>query len=177
MLVSCLQQNDPVVCVCVCIFFFRLFSFIFVVQSLNRVWLFVTPWTEAHQASPVLHHLSEFAQAHVHWVSDVIHPSISSSVTPFSSCPQSFPASGTFPMSWKFTSGGQSIGASASVLPVNIQGWLPLGLTGLISLKSQGSQESYPASQFERINALALSLFDCPTLTSVHDYWKKHSID
>ena len=66
------------------------------------------------------------------------HPSISSSVIPLSSCLQSFPGSGSFPMSWLFTSGGQSIGisASASVLPMNIQGWFPLGLSGLISLLS-----------------------------------------
>ena len=68
------------------------------------------------------------------------HATISSSVTPFSSCPQSFPASGSFPMSQLFTLGGQSIGisASASVLPMNIQGWFPLGLTGWISLLSKG---------------------------------------
>ena len=68
------------------------------------------------------------------------HPAISSSVGPFSSCPQSFPALGPFPVSWFFASGGQSIGASASasVLPVYIQGWSPLGLTGLISLQSKG---------------------------------------
>ena len=68
------------------------------------------------------------------------HPTISSSVVPFSSCLQSFPASGSFPMSWLFTSGGQSIGASASasVLPMNIQGWFPLRLTGLIALQFKG---------------------------------------
>ena len=68
------------------------------------------------------------------------HPTISSFVTPFSSCPQSFPASGSFPMSRFFASGGQSIGASAltSVLSINIQGWFPLGLTGLIPLLSKG---------------------------------------
>ena len=68
------------------------------------------------------------------------HPTISSSTAPFSSCPQSFPASGYFPISQLLTSGGQSIGASASasVLPMNIQGWFPLGLTGLISLQSKG---------------------------------------
>ena len=68
------------------------------------------------------------------------HPTISSSVVPFSSCPQSFPASGSFLMSQLFTAGGQSIGTSAStsVLPMNIQGWFPLGLTGLISLKAKG---------------------------------------
>ena len=82
-------------------------------------------------------------------------PTISSSVTPFSSCPQSFLASGSFPMSWLFTSGGQSIGASASVLPMSIQGWFPLGLTGLINLQSKGLsrilQKSSPALQFKRI--------------------------
>ena len=68
------------------------------------------------------------------------HPTISSSVAPFSSCPQSFPASGSFPVSQFFTSDGQSIRASASssVLPVNNQDWFPLGLTGLISLQSKG---------------------------------------
>ena len=68
------------------------------------------------------------------------HPTVSSSVTSFSSCPQSFPASGSFPMSWLFASGGQSIGASASasVLAMNIQGWFHLGLTSLISLQSKG---------------------------------------
>ena len=68
------------------------------------------------------------------------HPTISSSVVPFSFCPQSFPALGSFPVSQLFTSSGQSTGASASasVLPVNIQGWFPLGLTGLISLMSKG---------------------------------------
>jgi len=66
------------------------------------------------------------------------HPTISSSVVPFSSNLQSFPASGSFPMRQSFASGGQSTGASASVLPVNIQGWFPLGLTSLISLLSMG---------------------------------------
>ena len=73
------------------------------------------------------------------------HPTISSSVVPFSSCLQSFPASGSFPMSQFFPSGGQSIGvlASASVFSMNIQDWLPLGLTGLISLQSKGLLKSY----------------------------------
>ena len=75
-----------------------------------------------------------------HWC----HPTVSSSVTCFSSCPQSFPVSGSFPMSWLFTSGSQSIGASASVLPMNIQGWFPLGLTGLISLLSKGHSRVFP---------------------------------
>ena len=66
------------------------------------------------------------------------HPTISSSVIPFSSCPQSFPTSGSFLMTWLFASGGQNMGASASVLPMNIQDWFPLGLTGLVSLQSKG---------------------------------------
>ena len=66
------------------------------------------------------------------------HPTISSSVIPLPSYLQSFPASGSFPMSWFFTSGSQSIPASESVLPINIQGWFSLGLTGLTSLQSKG---------------------------------------
>ena len=82
--------------------------------------------------SSLLHYFLEFAQTHVHWVGDTIQPF--HPVSPFSCCPQSFPASRSFPVSQLFTSGGQSIeaSASASVLPVNIQGWLPLALTGLI---------------------------------------------
>ena len=84
------------------------------------------------------------------------HPTSSASVAPFSSSPQYFPASGAFPVNRLFVSGGQSIGASASasVLPMNIQGWFPLGLTALISLLSKGlSQEFSPAPQFKSINS------------------------
>ena len=107
------------------------------------------------------------------------HPTISSSVIPFSSCHQSLPASGSFPMNQFFTSGGQSIGvsASASVLPMNIQDWFPLGLTGWISLPSKDSQESSSTPQFKSINSLSLSLLYSPTLTFIHDYWKNHSFD
>ena len=87
---------------------------------------------------PVHHQLLEFTQTYVHWVSDAIQPSYP--VIPFSSHLQSFPASRAFQMSWLFPSAGQSIGvsASASVLPMNIQDWFPLGLTGWISLQSKG---------------------------------------
>ena len=105
------------------------------------------------------------------------HPTISSSVIPFSSCLQSFPASGSFPMSWLFTSHCQSIGASASVLPMNIQGRFPLELTGLISLLFKELSESSPTPQFESINSSVLSFLYSPTLTSVHDYWKNQSFD
>ena len=100
----------------------------------------------------------EFAQTHVHWVGDAIQPSH----------PQSFPASGSFPVSQLFTSGGQTIGASASasVLPMNIQGWFPLGLTVWSPCSPRDSQESSPAPQFKSINSSALSLLYGPALTS-----------
>ena len=107
------------------------------------------------------------------------HPTISSSVIPFSSHPQSFPASGSFPMSQFFTSGGQSIGVSAStsVLPMSIQDWFPLEWTGWISLQSKGLQESSLTPQFKSINSSVLSFLHSPTLTSIHDYRKNHSFD
>ena len=82
-----------------------------------------------------------------HWC----HPTTSSSVAPFSSCPQSFWASGSFPVSWFFASGGQNIGVStsASVLPINIQGWFPLGLTGLISLKPKGLSRVFSSTSLK----------------------------
>ena len=107
------------------------------------------------------------------------HPAISSSGVPFSSSLQSFPASGSFQMSQLFASGGQSIGlsASASVLPMNIQDWFPLGWTGWISLQSKGLSRVFPTPQFENINFSVLSFLFSPTLTSIHDYWKNHSLD
>ena len=112
-------------------------------------------------------------------VSRWCHPTISSSVVPFSPCPQSFPASGSFQMSQFFTSGGQSIrvSASTSVLPMNTQDWSPLGWTGWISLQSRDSQESSPTPQFKSINSSGLSFLYSPTLTSIHDHWKNHSLE
>ena len=102
------------------------------------------------------------------------HPTISSSIVPFSSCLQSFPASGSFPVNQFFTLGGQNIGvsASASVLPMNIQDWFPLGLTG----NPRNSQESSP-TWFKNISSLACSFLCSPALTSIHDCWKNHSFD
>ena len=106
------------------------------VQSLHRVRLFVTPWTASRQASlSVTNPWSLLKLMSMSWW---CHLTISSSVVPFSSCLQSFPASESFPMSQFFASCGQSIGASASVLPTNILDWFPLGLTGWISLQSKG---------------------------------------
>ena len=107
------------------------------------------------------------------------HPAISSSVVPFSSCPQSLPASGSFPISQLFTWGGQSMGVSlsASVLPKNTQDWSPLGWTGWSPCSPRDSQESSPTPQFKSINASALSFLHSPTFTSIHDHWKNHSLD
>ena len=85
------------------------------------------------------------------------YPTISSSVVPFSSCLQSFPASGSFPLNQFFASGGQSIGvsASASVLPMNIQDWFPLGLTGLTSLQSKGLSSVFSNTTVQKHQFLA----------------------
>ena len=107
------------------------------------------------------------------------HPAILSSVVPFSSCLQYFPASGSLQMSHLFESGAQSIGvsASASVLPVNIQDWFPLGLLVLYPRIPRDSQESSPTLQFKNINSLALNFLYSPTLTSIHHHRKNHSFD
>ena len=106
------------------------------------------------------------------------HPTISSSVIPFSSCCSSFPPSGSFPMNQFFTSGHQSIGvsASASVLPMYIQDWFPLGLT-VSPCSTRDSQESSPTAQFKSINFSVFSFLYGSTLTYIHDYWKDHSLD
>ena len=107
------------------------------VQSFSYVRLFVTPWTAPRQASCSL--TTPGACLNSCPLSQWCHPTISSSVIPFPSCLQSFPASRSFPKSQSFTSGGQRIGvsASASVLPMNIQDWFPLGWTAWISLQDQ----------------------------------------
>ena len=106
------------------------------------------------------------------------HPTISSSVIPFSSCPQSFPASGSFLMSQFFESGSQTIGASASasIFPMNIQDWFPLGLTGLISLQPKGLSKVFSNTTVQKHQFFgAQPLYD-PTLTSLCDCRKNHSL-
>ena len=111
----------------------------------SHVQLFMTPWT-AHARlpcpSPTLRACSNSCA-----LSRWCHPTTSSSVAPFSYCPQSFPASGSFPEIRLSSSGGQSIGASASVLPMNIQDWFPLGWTGWISLLSRGVSRTFSSTQ------------------------------
>ena len=97
---------------------------IVVVQSLSRVWLFATPWTAACQAS--LSFTISRSLLNLMSIESMMTSNHLILCHPFSSCPQSFPASGSFPVSRLLTSGGHSIGASASVLPINIQGWFPI---------------------------------------------------
>ena len=147
------------------------------VQSLNCAWLFATPWTAACQASLSIANSQSLLKLKS---IELVMPSISSSVIPFFSCLQSFPASGSFPMSQFFTSGGQSIEVSASawVLPMNSQHWFPLGLTGWISLQSKGLFKSLLQHHSSKASVLRPSaFFIVPTLTSIHDYWKNHSFD
>ena len=108
------------------------------IQLLSHVWLFVTPWTAAHQAS--LSTTNSQSLLKLMSIESVMPSNRLIFCCPFSSCLQSFPSSGSFPMSQFFTSGDQSIGALplASVLPMNIQDWFPLGLTDWISLQSKG---------------------------------------
>ena len=113
-------------------------------------------------------------------IDSVMPSNISSSVVPFSSCPQSFPASASFQMSQLFASGGQSTGVSAStsVLPMNTlrTDLLYDGLVGS-PCSPRDSQESSPTPQFKSINSLVLSFLYSPILTSIHDHWKNHSFD
>ena len=124
---------------------------------------------------PVHHQLLEFTQTHVHWVGDAIQPSH----------PQSSPSPTAFNLSqhqglFQWLSSSHQV---AKVLAFQLQhqsflqNWFPLGLTGWISLQSRDSQESFPTPQFKSINSLALSFLYSPTLTSIHDYWKNHSLD
>ena len=105
------------------------------------------------------------------------YPTISSSITLFSSCPQSFPGSGSFPMSQLFTSGGQSVetSTSPSVLPMNIKGWFPLELTDLISLLSKGLSRVFFSTTIWKHQFFCTRLPYGPILTFIHDYWKSHS--
>ena len=130
------------------------------VQLLSRVRLFATPVTEARQAylSFTVPGVCSNSCSLIWWC----HPNISSSATSFS-CPQSSLASGSFPKSRLFASRGQSVGASAWVLPMNTQSWFPLGLTGLISCLSKGLSRVLSSTTVWKNQFLVLSPFNGPT--------------
>ena len=133
------------------------------------------PWTAVCQAS-LSSTISKCLLAFMS-IESVMPSNLSSSVVPFSSCLQSSPASGSLPMSWLFTLGGQSSEASAwaSVLPMNNQCWIREGLTDFISVLSRDSQEYSPAPQFESISSLMLSLLYGPTLTKHLNIQQQHN--
>ena len=140
---------------------------VLVFQPLSHVWLFATPWTAAHQAplsSTVSPSLLKFIP-----IESVILSNHLFLCCPLLLCLQSFPASGSFPMSWLFVSSGQSIGASASapVFPINIQDWFPLELICLISLKFKKLLRVFSSTTVQK--SQFFSLLYGPALTSIHD--------
>ena len=145
-------------------------------------------WCSVAQSCPTLcdpmaaslsvpHHLLKFAQVHVHYINDAIQPS--HPLTLFSFCPQSFPASGTFPISRLFTSDDQNTGvsASASVLPMNIQGLFPLRLAGLISCLSRGLSGLFSSTTVGRHQFLGILPSLQPSSHNHNDHWDDHSLD
>ena len=152
--------------------FFNYFCCFSVTQ---HVWLFATSQTAACQFSLSF---STFWSWHKLMSIELVMPSdnvILCHTLLF--IPSIFLRSGPFPMSLLFTSGGQSIGASASVLPMNIQGWLSLGLIGLISLQPKGLSRVFSSTTVQKHQFFRDQLLYVPTLTSIHDYWKNHSFD
>ena len=134
---------------------------------------------ESQHARPPCPSPSPGVHSNSHRSSPWCHPAISSSVVPFSSCPQSLPALESFPMSQLFTWGGQNTGVSALASFLQITPRTNLLQNGLVGspCSPRDSQESSPTPQFKSINSLALSLLPSPNLTSIHDHWKNHSLD
>ena len=146
------------------------------VQSFSRVQLFATPWISALQAS--LSITNSRSSLKLTSIESVMPSSISSSV-PFSSCPQSLPVSESFPVSQLFARGGQSYGSfSFSIIPSKEHPGLIFRMDWLDLLAVQGIlQESSPTPQFKSINSSVLGFLHSPTLTSIHDHRKNHSLD
>ena len=147
------------------------------VQSLSHVQLFETSWIRACQASCP----SPTSRVHSNSCpsSQWCHLAISSSVVPFSSCPQSLPVSESFPISQFFTWGDQSIrvSTSASVLLMNTQDWSPLRWTGWISLQSKGLSRVFSNTTAQKHQFFSIQLSSQSNITSIHDHWKNHSLD
>ena len=141
-------------------------------QLLSHVRLFVTPWAAARQASRSFTISRSFLK--LMSIESVMPSNHLTLCHPLLLLPSIFSASGSFPMSRLLASGGQSTGASASasVLPMNIQDWFPLGFTGLISLQFKGLSRVFSNTTVQKHQ-----FSGTPTLTSIHDHWKNHSLD
>ena len=150
--------------------------FVLLTKSLSLVRLFATPWTAACQA-PLSFTIS-WSLLKLMSIESVMPSSHLILCCPLLLLPSVFPSIRSFSMSWLFTSGGQSIGASvaASVLPMNNQGRFPLGLTGLISLQSNRLSRVFSSTTVQKLQFFSTQLYS-PTLISTHDYWKNHSFD
>ena len=149
------------------------------VQSLSHVWLFVTPWITARQASlSITNFWSLLKLMPIESMMPSSHL-ILIIIIPFSSCPQSLPAWGSFPMSQFFTHGGQSTGVSAlaSVLPMSTQDWSPLEWAGWISLQSKGLSRVFSNTTVQKHQFFGTQIFHSPTLTSIQEHWKNQSLD
>ena len=146
------------------------------VQSLSRVWLFATPWTAAHQASLSIANSQTLLK--LMSIESVMPSKHLILCHPFLLPPSILPSISVFPMGQFFTSGGQSTGvsASASVLPMNIQDWYPLGWTGWISLQSKGLPRVFSNTTVQKHQFFGAQL-SLKSLIPIHDYWKKHSFD
>ena len=147
-------------------------------SSLSRVRLFATPWIAAHQAA--LSITNSWSLLKLMSIKSVMPSATSSSVIPFSSCSQSLPASGSFPMSQLFAWGGQSIGVSgsASVLPMNTQYWSPLGWIGWISLQSKGLSRVFSNTTAQKHQFFGAQLSSqSNSHIHIYDHWKNHSLD
>ena len=143
----------------------------------SHVRLFVTLWTAAHQASLSITNLWSLLK--LLSIESVIQSSHLIVCCPLFLPPSILPSTRVFSDESVLASGGQSIGvlAWASVLPMNIQDWFSLGLTGLLSLQSKGLSRVFSNITVQSINSLVLSFLCSPTLTSIHDYWKNRSFD
>ena len=147
------------------------------VQSLSRVRLFVTPWTATHQA--FLSITNSWSLLKLMSIESMMPSNHLILCHPLLLLPSIIPSFRVFTTSYFFISSGHNIGASASasVLPMNIQEWMPLGWTGWISLKSKGLSRVFSNITVQNINSSALSFLYSPTLTSIHNYWESHSFD
>ena len=150
--------------------------FVVIAQRLSSCLTVWDPLDYSTSVFSVYHYIPEFAQTYIYWVSDAIQPSHPLSLP--SPLALNFSQHQGLFQCQLFTSGGQSIGASASVLPMNIQGWFPFRMDWLDLLAVKGTLKSLLQHHSSKsINSSALRFLYSPTLTSIHDYWKNHSFD
>ena len=164
------------VCVCVCVFFFISFAILYCGLVSKSCLTFYDPMNCSTPGLPVLY-LSPWVCSNSYPLSHWCHPAVSSSVIHISSCPQSFPSSGFFPMSELFASGSQLLELQYQSFQWIFRIDFLLGWLVWSPCCPRDSQESSPTPQFKSINSSVLSILYSPTLTSIHDYWKNHSFD